>query len=287
MRDSSAKTGSAVPRRARCIGAVSAMVVLLSGVWLGPDARAQQSIPIAIPADRPNIVGVGFGAAPDYEGSDDFTYGVLPAAQMTFGNRNIRLIGTNLSANLLDHEYLRLGPSVNYRFGREDVEDDVIDRMADIDGSVELGFFAGVDLQNDVNPRYRFSATVEFLYDVSDTYDGWVTSVSGKYWRPISKPLDIGIGAGLTFAGDDYMSTFFSVDASDSAASGLAQYDAEGGLKDIWVQPMFVFHFSKKWHLGFGLRYKLLLGDAADSPVVDDQGSKNQFLAGLGLIYSW
>ena len=83
------------------------------------------------------------------------------------------------------------------------------------------------------------------------------------------------------------MSTFFSVDARDAAASGLAQYDADGGLKDVWVQPMFVFLFSKKWHLGFGFRYKLLLGDAADSPVVDVQGSKNQFLAGLGLIYSW
>ena len=287
MRVSSVKTGSASPRRARPIRALSPLVALLSAIWLGPEARAQQNIPIAIPADLPNVVGVGVGAAPDYEGSDDLTYGVLPAFQMTFGNRNVRLIGTTLSANLVDHKYLRLGPSINYRFGRKDVDDDVVDRMEDIDGSIELGLYAGFELLNDVNPRYRFSATVEFLQDVSDGHDGWVTNVSARYWAPLSKPLDIGIGAGLTFASDDYMSTFFSVDARDAAASGLAQYDADGGLKDVWVQPMFVFHFSKKWHLGFGFRYKLLLGDAADSPVVDDRGSKNQFLAGLGLIYSW
>ena len=39
--------------------------------------------------------------------------------------------------------------------------------------------------------------------------------------------------------------------------------------------------------LGFGIRYKFLLGDAPDSPVVDVRGSNKQFLAGLGLLYSW
>ncbi len=114
-----------------------------------------------------------------------------------------------------------------------------------------------------------------------------MTQVSAQYWRPLSKPLDFGIGVGLTFAGEDYMSTFFGIDARDAVASGLARFDAEAGIKDLSITPKFVFHFSKRWHLGFGFRYKLLLGDAADSPVVDVRGSKNQFLAGLGLIYSW
>ncbi len=264
---------------------VAATTLLVLGHGL--EARAQQSFIVAVPPDLPNLVGVGFGTAPDYEGSDDQTYGVLPAGQLTFGKRNVRLIGTTFTANLVDHEFLRLGPSLNYRFGRENVDDEVVDRLTDVDGSVEPGAFAGIELLNDANPRYRFSASVEFLQDVSGGHEGWLTQVSARYWRPLSKPLDFGIAAGLTFAGEDYMSAFFSVDARDAAASGLDRFDAEAGIKDLTVTPMFVFHFSKQWHLGFGFRYKLLLGDAADRPVVDVRGSKNQFLAGLGLIYSW
>ena len=264
---------------------VAAAVFLV--LTLGLEARAQQSFIVAVPPDLPNLVGVGFGIAPDYEGSDDQTFGVLPAGQLTFGKRNIRLIGTTLSANLIDHEFLRLGPSLNYRFGREDVEDEVVNTMTDIDGSVELGAFAGIEMLNDANPRYRFSASVEFLQDISGGHEGWLTQFSARYWRPLSKPLDFGIGVSFTYAGEDYMSTYFSVNARDASASGLARFDAEAGAKDLSVTPKFIFHISKQWHLGFGFRYKLLIGDAADSPVVDVQGSKNQFLAGLGLIYSW
>ncbi len=271
----------------RLVRSLPVAAVVLFVLWHGFEARAQQSFIVAVPHDRPNLAGLALGIAPDYEGSDDQTFGVLPAGQLTFGKRNVRLIGTTLSANLVDHQFLRLGPSLNYRFGREDVDDEVVKTMTDVDGSVELGAFAGIELLNDVNPRYRFSATVEFLQDVSGGHDGWVTDISARYWRPLSKPLDFGIAVGLTFAGEDYMTTFFSVNARDAAASGLPRFDAGSGLKDFRVQPMFVFHFSKQWHLGFGFRYKLLVGDAADSPVVDTRGSKNQFLAGLGLIYSW
>ena len=271
-------------RRGRLL-ALAAVLITISG--LGADAYAQQSVLVAVPPDLPNLAGVGTGIAPDYEGSDEFTFGVLPAGQLTFGKRNLRLIGTTLSANLVDHEYLRFGPSLNYRFGRDDVEDDVVDRMADVDASIELGAFAGVEFLNGANSRYRFSASVEFLQDVSGGHDGWVTDISARYWRPLSKPLDIGIGIGLTFAGEDYMTSFFSVDAADSSATGLARFDADSGMKDFRIQPMGVFHFTKNWHLGFGFRYEMLLGDAADSPVVDVQGSKNQFLAGLGILYSW
>ena len=264
---------------------IAAAFLLVSG--LGPGANAQQSGIVAVPPDLPNLIGIGFGIAPDYEGSDELTFGVLPAGQLTFGNRNVRLIGTTLSANLVDHKFLRLGPVLNYRFGREDVDDEVVNRMNDVDGSVEFGAFAGIELLNDANPRYRFSTSVEFLHDVSGGHEGWLTQISVRYWRPLSKSLDFGIGVGYTYASEDYMSTYFDVDARDASASGLARFDAEAGTKDLTVTPKFVFHFSKQWHLGLGFRYKLLIGDAADSPVVDVQGSKNQFLAGLGLIYSW
>ncbi len=57
----------------------------LSMLALGLEARAQQSFIVAVPPDLPNLVGAALGTAPDYEGSDDQTFGVLPAGQLTFG----------------------------------------------------------------------------------------------------------------------------------------------------------------------------------------------------------
>jgi len=50
---------------------------------------------------------------------------------------------------------------------------------------------------------------------------------------------------------------------------------------------MAIFSFSENWHLSGGVVYTRLLGDAADSPVVDDRGSKDQIFAGLGIAYAW
>ena len=44
-----------------------------------------------------------------------------------------------LTANLINHPNLQLGPALRLRFGRKDVEDDVVDRMADIDPTLEAG----------------------------------------------------------------------------------------------------------------------------------------------------
>ena len=50
---------------------------------------------------------------------------------------------------------------------------------------------------------------------------------------------------------------------------------------------MAIFSFSENWHLGGGVIYSRLLGDAADSPVTDKRGSRDQFFAGIGIAYAW
>ncbi len=83
------------------------------------------------------------------------------------------------------------------------------------------------------------------------------------------------------------MSTYFDVSAADAAASGLSTFSAESGLKDVGVGLMGIVHLSLNWHVGGAPFYKRLLGDAADSPVVDDAGDANQIFAGLSLLYTW
>jgi outer membrane protein len=83
------------------------------------------------------------------------------------------------------------------------------------------------------------------------------------------------------------MSTYFGVTQVDADRTGLRVYEADGGFKDIRVFPALVMHLSETWHLALGVQYRGLLGDAEDSPVVDDRGSSSQWLSGVGVAYSW
>ncbi|MDG4551498.1 MAG: MipA/OmpV family protein [Candidatus Contendobacter sp.] len=48
-----------------------------------------------------------------------------------------------------------------------------------------------------------------------------------------------------------------------------------------------MLHLSPQWHLGAGVMYSRLVGDAADSPIIAERGSKNQSIYGVGALYAW
>ncbi len=237
----------------------------------------------------PHIVGGGLGAAPDYEGSDDYMFGGAGFARFLFGKtqRYLMLTAFELQANLVDHPWFRIGPSLNYRFGRSDVDDPVVDKMREIDDTVEGGAFVGVEFIDGDNPRRRIVAMVDFLHDLGSEHDGYTVTVGARVWEPLSRAFDLGLGATFCYADDDYMDTYFSVDAKDSQRSGLPVFRADGGAKDVRFTSALVFHLSENWHLAAGVQYQRLMGDAEDSPVVDDRGSADQWYGGLGLGYSW
>lgn len=266
-----------------------ALVTVLSAVILASwTAKTRAEMNLAFD-NMPRILGIGLGVVPDYEGSDDYTFGIAPFARFQFGDteRYIIVKAYEVQINLLDHPWLRLGPSLNYRFGRDDVDDKVVDDMKDIDDTVEAGGFIGVEFIDQANPRKRFMASVDFLADLGSEHDGYSIYFNTKVWYPVSRMFDIGLGAGFSYADSDYMETYFGVDRSDSARSGLPMFDADSGIKDLRIYPMAIMHLSPNWHVGAGVQYRVMVGDADDSPVVDDRGSSSQWIAGIGLGYSW
>jgi MipA family protein len=57
------------------------------------------------------------------------------------------------------------------------------------------------------------------------------------------------------------------------------------GFKDIGLGANVVHPLGGNWSLtGLG-SYARLIGDAADSPLVKDRGTANQFRVGLGISY--
>ena len=265
------------------------VLVTLSTVSVN-SAFAQGAGLVPVELEVPHIAGVAVGFLPDYEGSDDYSFGIAPAFRYTFQKqeRYIQLLANELTANLLNNPNLRLGPVLSYHFGRNNqIDDRQVKRMTEIDGTVMGGVFADYVFRLSQNPRHRFIVGGMGQYDLGGESHGWKFSGSARYWHPIATPVDLFVATALNFATKDYMDTYFGVNSVDSTRSGLPHYTAGGGAKDFVLAGGGTFYLSRSWVTTAGLRYSRLLSHAGDSPIVDDRGSENQFFTGVGIAYMW
>ena len=268
------------------------LTIALAAVFFAFNGHAiAQDIPAPTPSGIDNFVGLVVVSVPDYEGSDDHTAAIGPILRFKFqGQRYFQVLGNKAYLNIFSKSKTwEFGPMAVYRGGRDsgDIDDAVVKLMSDVDNSIEVGAFLGYRKDFNSDPRHRMSITLSATQDVSGGHDGLVAGLSGVYWTPVSKMFDIGLRAGVQYASDDYMSSNFGVNAADSAASGLTAFSAGGGMKDVSLALMAAAHFSKHWHVGGGIFFKKLVGDASDSPVVAVRGDDSSLIAGLSIVYSW
>ncbi len=231
----------------------------------------------------------GVGTRPDYEGGDDYEavpIGLLRATWKEFAF--IELSGAHgaggaprLRANLVADSFLQFGPLLQYRLGRGDVEDDRVDALPNVDRALELGAFMGFDEQG-------WNGAVAFANDVTGEHEGFTVEVLAGYKAALRPDLTVGAALASTYASDGYMGAFYTVDAADAAAAGLQSYDADNGFRDVGAELKVEWMFpgtARNFGLGAVFSYFRLVGDAKDSPVVDEAGSADQLFGGLMLVF--
>ncbi len=250
-------------------------------------ASAMESI-FPMPVPHVNLFALVGGVYPEYYGSKYVDFGAAPYLLYEFdGDRYVELIANELRINLLDDPNWRFGPDVVYRFGRSDVQDDMVNKLDDIDDSVDVGAFAGYTFFDKANPLKRLTLSVYTLADVGGVSNGVTIGGSAVGMWPIFKFMSIAGGQGLTWADKGFMDTYFGVDDSNALASGLNAYTPGSGLRDTRTYLGLVFHLSEKWHFGFGGMYTRYLETAANSPVVKDRGAADNWTGGGGVMYAW
>lgn len=80
------------------------------------------------------------------------------------------------------------------------------------------------------------------------------------------------------------MSTYFGVNAPQSAASGYRVFSAGGGLKSIGFESKLRYLINRKWTLQGTVGYQRLVGNAASSPLVRS-GTRDAFFGSIGASY--
>ncbi|SHO51879.1 MipA/OmpV family protein [Desulfopila aestuarii] len=246
-------------------------------LWAGIAEDIDEAPGYEDPADKDRnwtvSIGLSGGVSPDYEGSDDYDFGYGPNISASW--RDIIFYkGKTLGANIINDKNFKTGPILSWASGRDEDDNDNLDGLGDIDSSVEAGGYVAYRKET-----LRFRAEVR--QDIGSGHDGALVELQGGTTLPFENPR-VFVGLGTTWASDKYMESYFGINSRQSAASGYERYNAESGIKDVNVSMTGGYSITNRWRIGGMLMYKRLVGDAADSPIVED---KNQFIMGLGISY--
>ena len=256
-------------------------VLLFASVRLTAVAHAQD----AGAAELGGHIVLGAGVKPEYEGSEDYETTMLATGKLEYGSYYLEIQGAALRVNVSPLGNIDFGPSVSFNQGRDNVENERVARMRDIDDTVEAGAFVKIPVRRLFNKRDRLEFDLEFLADTGSVHEGYKVNFGLSYKYLLTKRLHLGASLFAAYADGDYTQTYFGVDADNSLRSGLPQYEADGGFKDAGIGVNALYRVNRNWGVTAIARYKQLLGDAADSPIVDKEGSAGQAMVGIGLLY--
>ena len=233
------------------------------------------------------FIAGGIGIAPDYEGSDDYQAIPLVFTRFAYRGVGVEVEGFGGRVDVSPFENIGFGPAFNYRMGRDDVDDDQVDALEDVDDAFEIGGFLRFGQPIGLLTADEAVARFDVLADVADGHSGVLATAGAAYtFRPIDD-LGLTFGTSATWASEDYADAFFSVTPQGAAASGLAPFEAGSGIKDVGLNVAATYALTDRWGLVATGSTSFLVGDAADSPIVDDAGSSVQFFGGVALSYSF
>lgn len=227
-------------------------------------------------------LGAGAMYAPDYEGSDE--YGVMPVPMVELSWRDrIRLSPMGLFATPFATDPFKLDVGVRYDFGRDQDDNDALTGLGDIEGGAVAVVRFGYEIGS-------LGFGLEVARDLGGDRDGLVAIVEAEYAMALADGRTrLSMTPHVAWADDNYMDTTFGLTAAQAARSArrYARYDAGAGIKDAGVAVGIVYALSDSISVIGRLDYSRLLGDAADSPLVNSDGSADQVFALLGVSYRW
>lgn len=269
------------------LGRLVSTAVLTAYVTLTPTSGFAEE-------DKPNenkdVWDFELGAAgtisPEYEGSDEYEPGAVPYFHLSWKDTIIATTrgggpGLYTQKSWTDNFTTQLG--VRYEGGRDEDDNDALEGLGDLD----VGAVAAVSLAYEWGP-VEFWA--ELAHDLTGDRDGTTATLGAEYSvMAFDNRGRFAIGPTVTWADEEYMDNTFGISASQAAASrnGYSPFDAESGIKDVGLNASFSYAFTEHVSVLVSGEYARLLSDAADSPLVDDEGSANQFQGLVGLIYRW
>jgi MipA family protein len=245
-------------------------------------------------------LGVGGGFTPSYDGSDDYTFTTIPLVQGRLGGISINPRASGAALDFIPDRAGETGVSLGVaaRLNRNratEIQDEVVLAYGELDTAFEVGPTAGLTFPGVLHEFDSLSVTVDALWDVAGAHEGMTIHPSITYFTPVSRGAAISFALSARHVDDDYAAYYYSVPvapASVPVADRLPVFNASGGFDKAGANLLFGFDFdgdlTNGGLAGFVLGgYSRMLGDAADTPFTSIRGSRDQWLIGGGLGYTF
>ncbi|PTM42771.1 MipA/OmpV family protein [Bosea sp. 124] len=250
-----------------------------------PAARQPEPQPPAPRSPWSAYIALGGGMMPEFPGSKDYKFMPIGIGRLAYHDYYIEVVGPRAKINVIPGGMFEAGPLVGYDGGRDsDVKNRRVKLLPEVDSSVEFGGFAKVNFKQVMMPTDTLSFGVEFA-KASEGHEGYTASLKTSYGIQIAKPFFVSVDAEIEFADKKYSNAYFGVTPVGAAASGLPTYTASAGLTKAEIGLNARYLFSPNWGITGRVAYGRLLGDAAKSPIVKQEGSANQFSTVVGVLY--
>lgn len=230
-------------------------------------------------------LGGGAFFQPDYKGSKDYKVRPLPWGSLSFrrGDRYIEISGPSLRANIIGGGRFEFGPTLSSEMGRDsNITNMTVRRLGRIRDASMAGAFFNIDF--DLGKGSAIQVGAEATADLGHTNEGKVAKIDVSYRRLLGDRWMVMTAVSTSWADNNYMDTYFGVTPAGAQTSGLPAYTAKSGLENIELSSALYYRLNQRWSAVAFVRYQRLLGSAADSPIVRQEGSADQPGVGLAVL---
>lgn len=231
-------------------------------------------------------LGGGVDVTPRYSGSDEnrvTTALVLDyAMQNGFFVSTTRGIGYGNSYGKLDYS-----TALSYRAGRKDHDvdsdslsdgSDDLRGMGDVKGSAIGVLGLGYKVTDWLHLQWQAELPFSQRNNGAALHFGITSPLYSSSGNTVTMALTSSWGTG------NYMQTYYGVNSSQSAGSGVTQYDAGSGIYAYSINMEWTHKFNQDWSVVAATGFTQLAGDARNSPIVKQKASPN---GSLNVTYSF
>lgn len=247
---------------------------MAAGLLFLASGPAQAQPPSAPQPGWQTDLGVGLIINPEFQGSED--YRALPVPYFDFryvdqqGTKHFlnvpQGLGTYLIRDRTDSgNRFALSAALGPGFQNRDT-----DQFQGLD-TFGIGIEARLGAEYDIG---RWSLQGGLAQAIASGHEGLYGNLTANYRFVLGRGAFAGIGPSLRWGNSRYMSALYGISAQESAASGLARFDASSGVESAALQGIVSLPVGRQWRLTSVARFGRLVGDAGDSSLTQEA---NQF----------
>lgn len=254
----------------------TALVTLAPAAWAGdlslPASEPAPAYAEPAVAPAPNLVFTlrgGVATAPEYFGSDNYAFG--PNFGFSLNHLDLGPLNFGSADRYARSDGVSLRGSFRYIDERTAEDHSELEGLSDVDETYEVGLGIGYT-------SHHFDAFADLRYGING-HESIVGELGADLKAHPSERLTLSAGPRVLLGSDDYASTYFDVPTTTATFDA---YDADGGLISAGVEVGAKYRFTENWGVEGAVTYDRFLGDAADSPIVEN-GSQDQYGMRVGL----